>query len=135
VNERDCRKGRYHPSHHGPPPSLNVSGSGANHWTYQNTKRLWQEEWTKLLVESEFPRNNESILVEAQVCFPDRIKRDMGNFRYLAEKTLGDALVEGGWLEDDSWYPVCRYEFGRLDATYEKDVAYIKLLIMPLDDM
>jgi hypothetical protein len=47
-------------------------------------------------------------------CFPDRIRRDQGNFRYFIEKALGDALVAGGWLEfgglaDDDWD---HYEFG-----------------------
>jgi hypothetical protein len=72
-----------------PLPSLNVAGSGANHWTYQNTKKLWQARFTELLEATDLPKFNESLLVEGLVCFPDKRKRDMGNFRYLAEKCLG----------------------------------------------
>jgi hypothetical protein len=134
ADGRECRRARYHPLHHGPLPSLNVAGSGANHWTYQNTKKLWQARFTELLEATDLPKFNESLLVEGLVCFPDKRKRDMGNFRYLAEKCLGDALVEGDWLVDDSWYPVLQYEFGRLEARYEKDVAWIRLMVMPSND-
>ena len=46
--------------------------------------------------------------------FPARRRRDSGNYRVMLEKALGDALVEGGWLPDDT--PE-HYEFGGVTFT------------------
>ena len=60
--------------------------------------------------------------------FPNRIKRDQGNFRWMIEKALGDTLVGGGWLPDDTWD---RYEFGGLTYKYEKGVSATRLMLFP----
>jgi hypothetical protein len=44
------------------------------------------------------------------------------------EKALGDALVEGGWLEDDDW---SRFEFGGLAAVYERGVSRTRIMVFP----
>lgn len=124
-----CGKAKTDPVHHGPPPSLNVSGSGANHFAYQETKKRWQAMLTDLLDATALPKPCEGVLVEGQCCFPDRVRRDQGNFRYFIEKALGDALVAGGWLLDDDWDS---YSFGGLAKTYAKDVSWIKLMIVPV---
>jgi hypothetical protein len=64
--------------------------------------------------------------VEGQCTFPDRTRRDQGNHRFMLEKAMGDALVAGGWLEDDDW---SRYEFGGLSAVYEKGVSRTRLMV------
>ena len=40
--------------------------------------------------------------VTATLIVPDRRRRDAGNFRTPLEKALGDALVNGRWLPDDT---------------------------------
>jgi hypothetical protein len=124
-----CGKAKSDPVHHGPPPSLNVAGSGANHFAYQEAKKRWQSMLTELLDATDLPRPCASVHVEGLCCFPDRIRRDQGNFRYFIEKALGDALVAGGWLADDDWD---HYEFGGLAKTYERGESWIKLMIMPV---
>lgn len=123
-----CGRAKTNPLHHGPPPSLNVQGSGANHFAYQNAKKAWMERLTELLEGSDLPRGLAGVFVEGEATFPDRIRRDQGNFRYFVEKALGDALKAGQWIEDDDWE---RYEFGRLAKRYEKGVASMRLMIFP----
>jgi hypothetical protein len=53
---------------------------------------------------------------------------NLGNYRVLLEKALGDALKVGGWLDDDDW---SRYEFGGLAYAYERGVSRTRLIIFP----
>ncbi len=124
----ECGGAKLHMSHVGAPPSLNVHGSGANVFTYQTMKQNWMERLTQLLRESGLPKGLASVRARGQVCFPDRQRRDQGNFRFLIEKALGDALVKGGWLEDDDW---SRYQFGDLDYAYDKGQSWTALTIFP----
>lgn len=123
-----CGRSKQDPLHHGPPPSLNAAGSGGNHFAYQNSKKLWQSMWLELLKDAGMPQCD-SVMVEGQCCFPDRRKRDQGNFRYFVEKTLGDTLRDAGMIEDDDWD---HYEFGQLAKTYEKNQSWIKLILFPM---
>jgi hypothetical protein len=93
----------------GAPPSIRALGSG-NQWAYQNLKHTWQNALADEL-KTTLPRGLAHVSVEGECCFPDAGRRDQGNFRFFLEKALGDALTEGGWLEDDDW---SRYEFGGL---------------------
>jgi hypothetical protein len=68
------------------------------------------------------------VFAEGEVTFPSRIKHDQGNYRFMLEKALGDALQTVGVLQDDSWD---FYSFGNLAATYEKGVRRTRLLLMP----
>lgn len=120
-----CGRARTHVEHQGAPPSVRVLGSG-DQFVYQALKKTWQALLTDALVASDLPRPAGRVFVEGEVTFPDRIKRDQGNHRFLLEKALGDALVTGGWLEDDDWD---RYEFGGLSARYEKGVSRTRLLL------
>lgn len=54
------------------------------------------------LLASDLPRGLEEVTVGAALRFPTRRRRDEGNFRTPLEKALGDALVEGGYLADDT---------------------------------
>lgn len=114
--------------HLGAPQSLNVAGSGGNHFAYQTAKHAWQERFAELLTAAGLPRDLAGVSVEGLVCFPDRHRRDQGNYRYLIEKALGDALVAGGWIEDDDWD---RYSFGGLDYLYEKGESWTRLMVFP----
>lgn len=123
-----CDLAKSWPGHHGHPPSLNVAGSGANMHAYQATKHLWQSILSPLIEEAGLPLGLGRVEVEGTMCFPTRTRRDQGNFRGYLEKALGDALVAGGWLEDDDW---TRYEFGALRMAYEKGEAWTRLTLIP----
>jgi hypothetical protein len=58
------------------------------------------------------PRGLQSVTATATLHFKQRRRRDEGNFRTIIEKSLGDALVNGGWLSDDT--PE-HYRFGAVD--------------------
>ena len=92
------------------PPSLNERG----HWAaYQRHKKRWDKIFTDLLVAEVLP---ELARVEAtaKLWFPIARRRDEGNFRWLLEKSLGDAL-QVRWLADDTpeFYSCGRIEFER----------------------
>jgi hypothetical protein len=120
-----CNEAKTHPDHLGAPPSLNVLGSG-NQWAFQAHKKAWQTLLIEQLEASGLPRGLSHVLVEGHCTFPDRHRRDQGNHRFMLEKAMGDALVAGGWLEDDDW---SRYEFGGLAAAYEKGVSRTRLMV------
>lgn len=111
------------------PPSLNdVVGQG--HWRrYHTVKKRWQLMLLERLADAELPRSLGRVLVEGTVTFPTRAKHDQGNYRFVVEKALGDALQHGGYLPDDSWE---FYEFGNLHADYEKGVRRTRLVLFPL---
>jgi hypothetical protein len=109
------------------PPSMNdIIGQGSR-WRYTVEKKKWGNLLRDKLLDLNIPRCRR-VLVEGQVTFPTRVKRDQGNYRFMVEKALGDALQAAGVLEDDDW---TSYEFGGLHATYEKGVRRTSLLLMP----
>jgi hypothetical protein len=89
------------------PPSLNVVAG--RRWDWVKAKRRWQTDLGVLLMAEQLPRHLHRVEASAVLTFPTRRRRDEGNFRSLLEKSLGDALVEGGWLDDDT---PDRYRFG-----------------------
>lgn len=139
-----CGRAKSDRGHMGAPPSLRVLGSG-NEFEYQALKKAWQQLLAELLDQSGLPRGLGRVLAEGECTFPDRIRRDQGNHRFMVEKALGDALVSGspppdrggrtagppvagGWLTDDDW---TRYEFGGLAHRYEKGVHRLRLELFP----
>jgi hypothetical protein len=122
-----CGRSKADRWHMGQPPSVNPLGSGDMR-AYQDQKKRWQALLIDLLSASGLPRPLERVLVEGEATFPTRQRRDQGNHRFLIEKALGDALVEGRWLRDDSWE---QYEFGNLMASYEKGVSATRLILFP----
>jgi hypothetical protein len=122
-----CGRGKHDPAHYGAPPSLNVLGSG-DPMAYQEAKRRWSAILHLLLEASGLPKGLEHVLVEGEATFPDRARRDQGNYRVLIEKALGDVLTAGGWLADDDWGS---YEFGNLTYSYEKGVSATRLMLFP----
>lgn len=84
------------------PPSLNRLGTRGSHWEVGKAKRRWQEILEGLLLGSGLPRGLTSVEASALLRFPVVRRRDSGNFSWLIEKALGDSLVRGGWLADDT---------------------------------
>lgn len=122
-----CGRPKADRAHMGAPPSINPLGSGDPR-AYQALKQTWQGLLADLLVVSDLPKGLLRVMAEGEATFPTRQRRDQGNFRFLLEKALGDALVEGGWLADDDWD---RYEFGNLVASYEKGTSATRIVIFP----
>lgn len=135
----NCDGSKHDPVHYGAPPSLNVLGSG-DPMHFQAVKARWTAILAKALEASGLPRGLGRVLAEGEATFPDRARRDQGNYRVLLEKALGDTLVHGyqpedgddaiagGWLEDDDW---TRYEFGGLAYNYEPRVSRTRLMLFP----
>lgn len=126
-----CGRGRLHADHLGAPPSLNAGGSGLDRMAFQSLKKAWQEVLRGQLEDSGLPRGLEAVTVEGLIGFPTRATRDQGNFRWMVEKACGDALVEGGWLESDSFFPIARYEFGGLQAVHAPGASWLRLMLFP----
>jgi hypothetical protein len=122
-----CGRAKTAVEHIGASSSLNVLGSG-NQFAYQALKKSWAEALTLALEASSLPRGLTGVLVEGLMCFPDRRRRDQGNHRFIVEKALGDALVAGGWLADDSWD---RFEFGNLQQAHVRGEAWTRLMLFP----
>lgn len=99
----------------GTPPSYNVTAQA--HWTkHRKVKREWQQHLETALMVERLPRDLLRLEATAYMIFRQRRRRDEGNFRVILEKALGDALVNGRWLEDDT---ADRYEFGQV-TLYEE---------------
>jgi len=121
--------------HHGFPPSINLFGSGANRWAYQDIKQRWMDRFEELLNASGLERGHGRVLVEGEWTFPRRPAKggrfgpDQGNYRGPTEKPFGDALERGGWIAGDYWLA---YQFGEATYRYEKDVAMLRLVVFPM---
>jgi hypothetical protein len=84
------------------PPSLNRVGSRGGHWAWTRAKKQWQEQIEMMLLAQKVPRGLMTVGAAATMRFTTNRRRDEGNYRALIEKSLGDALVRGGWLIDDT---------------------------------
>lgn len=104
------------------PPSINqvavgrAASRGAGIAATRAKKRLQSDLEAMLLVER-IPRPLKFVEAIACLRFAKRsARRDEGNYRTPLEKALGDALVNGGWLSDDT---PDTFQFGRL--TFDPD--------------
>lgn len=93
------------------PASLNAVGSRGEVRAWHRAKTFLQTDLGKLLMVEQVPRGLRAVHARAELRFPLRRGRDEGNYRSILEKALGDALVAGGWLPDDT---PDRYRFGEL---------------------
>lgn len=86
------------------PPSVNKVGGRGSWQTWNRHKKWWQEQIGVSLMVTINPKRELTlpVLVDAVLWFPSSRRRDEGNFRALLEKSCGDALVTGGWIEDDT---------------------------------
>ena len=104
------------------PPSLNdVAGQGTR-YRWIAAKKLWYRDLAPALAAAGMVRCD-TVYVEGLITFPNRRKRDQGNYRAPLEKFLGDALQRGGYLPDDDW---AHYQFGDLQAGYEFREGWMK---------
>jgi hypothetical protein len=124
---RRCGKSKTDMLHQGHPPSMNATGSG-NQFVYQAHKKAWGARLVELMENAGLPKPVGYVFAEGIACFPDRKARDQGNYRWMLEKALGDALQEGGWLADDDW---SRFEFGNLRYHYAKGESWTLLRLEP----
>ena len=109
------------------PPSFNQVGHSGSRWTWTKEKKRWQENIEMGLLVERVPRPiGEFVSVTAILRFPTRHKRDAVNYRTLLEKVVGDALVNGGWLPDDT---PDEFEFGRVVFTEETGPARTRLIL------
>lgn len=97
----------------GTPPSYNTLVHA--HWRKnQRAKQDWQQRCEIVLMEARVPKGLTLVTATALLHFKQYRRRDEGNFRVVLEKALGDALVNGGWLPDDT---PDHYRFERLRFT------------------
>lgn len=96
----------------GTPPSFNKVGLHS-HWAVGRRHKLQWQQWLSIaLMEQGVLRGLKSVEARATIRFKTQRRRDEGNFRVILEKALGDALVEGLWLADDT--PEY-FRFGRVE--------------------
>jgi hypothetical protein len=165
-----CGGARWARQHLGAPPSLNEGGSGMDRMAFQALKGAWQWALADALEASGLPRGLEAVTAEVLVGFETRASRDEGNLRWMIEKALGDALVdgywkrvegdrlpalleadpdlvtrpaprsrdkvdvrvvEGGWLPDDSFWPVRRYSMGNLEGRHAPRESWTRVALFP----
>ena len=124
----NCGRPKNWTGHVGAPTSFNAFGSGANQHAWQGQKKQWADILRGLLEESRLRKGVERVFVEGVVCFGDQTERDQGNFRIMIEKSLGDLLVEDGWLHGDDW---SRYQFGNLALRYVPGENWTELTLTP----
>lgn len=84
------------------PVSFNAGNHRASQWKFAKEKREWQQRFTTLLIAAGTPRCCRSMSATAVLTFPFQRRRDELNFRTVLDKSLGDALVAGLWIPDDT---------------------------------
>lgn len=92
---------------YGVPPSMNRHVGRASRHAFTKLKRTWQDTfgWALLAALPGDQRPLPSISpvgVAVELRFTKHRRRDVENFRVLLSKALGDALVQGRWLADDT---------------------------------
>lgn len=87
------------------PPSINTNAV-RSHWRgWHTAKKQWQADLERLFMAAALPRPLDAVgpvMADVTLRFPDKRRRDSENFRPVLSKALGDALVNGGWLADDT---------------------------------
>jgi hypothetical protein len=101
------------------PPSLNSMGTRGSRHIVTRAKQAWQEDLGRMLKVIRQPRDLQEVHATAVLRFPSRRDRDEGNFRWLLEKALGDALVPRYLPEDTPDH----YRFKGVDFDPERGPA------------
>lgn len=87
------------------PGSVNAGKGGyGKHWGQAHSQKLaWEGIYQMLFMQAKLPRRLAYVEVNAELQFTTpNTRRDPDNFHHPVAKPLGDALVKGGWLEDDN---------------------------------
>lgn len=87
--------------HNAVPPSLNRVGMRGSYHRAHRFKKRWELDLATLLLVAKLPRHLDYVQASAVLTFPERRVRDDGNFSWLLEKALGDAL-RPNWIPDDT---------------------------------
>lgn len=113
----------------GIPKSLNRVGSRGSAFAFYREKKLWQDQLTIALRYAKVPTGLTFVEATATLHPATNRRRDEGNFRAILEKSLGDALVRGGWTPDDT--PE-HFTFGRLTfgAKREHPLTVVELAVV-----
>lgn len=109
----------------GVPPSYNTVHHA--HWTVnRREKQDWEQRCWVALLEKRVPRGLELVTATARLFFKQRRRRDEGNFRVILEKALGDVLVSGGYLPDDT---PDHYRFGTVECLAPSSVPMTEITL------
>lgn len=87
------------------PPSSNQNNGvgGRGDWRgIARTKGKWEGIFAMLLLSGRVPRGLEFVSVVPELQFKTKHRRDADNWYFAVSKPLGDAMVRGGWLSDDT---------------------------------
>lgn len=106
------------------PPSLNRIGTRGSRFAYHRAKKKWEGYFTIALLSSGVPKGLAKVEATATCRFHTRHKRDEGNYRWMLEKALGDALQINGCLDDDSSE---EFTFGKL--RFEKEPGVPRTIV------
>lgn len=130
-----CDGGKHRRQHIGAAPSMNDGGSGMDRMEFQALKGAWQEAFTSELGGAGLPLTAfESAEVVLRFGFRTYQDRDEGNHRWMVEKALGDALVAGKYLVDDTFFPARRFRVIDVVGEHAPDGAFTEALIYFSDD-
>lgn len=114
------------------PPSLNRTGTRGSWKVTSRHKRQWQGDLWSLLMAEQLPKGLKRVVASATLRFPTARRRDAGNFSWLLEKALGDALTQGGWLSDDTHD---RFRFTGVTIESERGPARTIVTVTEVPDM
>ena len=81
-------------------PSMNRM-SRNSHWVYTKAKKRWTHIFLLDLLWQRPAALDGKVTATAELTFPTRHRRDLDNY-WLTGKALGDALVAGGYIPDDT---------------------------------
>jgi hypothetical protein len=111
------------------PPSYNAANMArGSHWAAgRKAKREWEKNLGTALMVKQIPRGLLRVEADAMILFKERRRRDPGNFRVILEKALGDCLVAGGWLPDDT---ADRFEFGQVVLRAPTSVPWTQIKLI-----
>ena len=97
------------------------------HWAVvRREKQQLQSDLEIAMLANRVPKGLERVEATAVLLVPDKRRRDTGNWRTPLEKALGDALVRGCFLADDT---PDRFSFGELVFQHEPGVRATRVTL------
>lgn len=118
------------------PPSMNDNSIRSNWRGFQEMKKSWQTEIETMLMVQQAPRRGYvRAMAGAFMRFQAAAaRRDKGNYAYLFDKALGDALDNFGAIPDDD---SLHYYFGGVEIESDRgpDRTLIWVYLQPKEDL
>lgn len=85
------------------PPSVNIGARRGLHWSVERKRKAeWEGIFAFLLLEQRVPKHMARAKASVLLEFVAPARRDSENYRSTFSKPFADALVNGGWLADDT---------------------------------